>query len=196
MVQTENQNIDELEAMRRQMGELRATLDRQEIVNERLMRKVMAGKGGYIRRMRNVQLFIVLPFIVLMFLVQKYQLGTSWALYVATVLMSAVSVAFETYINRMSESDYSEMPLLELIKALQRRRKQRRLQVSIGLPIVALWLVWYSIELTGITGDHFFVVSAVIGGVFGGWIGIAIMRRMQRIDADAIGDIQELNEKN
>lgn len=196
MAQTENQNIDELEAMRRQMGELRATLDRQEIVNERLMRKVMAGKGGYIRRMRNVQLFIVLPFIVLMFLVQKYQLGTSWALYVATVLMSAVSVAFETYINRMSESDYSEMPLLELIKALQRRRKQRRLQVSIGLPIVALWLVWYSIELTGITGDYFFVVSAVIGGVVGGWIGIAIMRRMQRIDADAIDDIQELNEKN
>lgn len=196
MAQTENQNIDELEAMRRQMGELRATLDLQEIVNERLMRKVMAGKGGYIRRMRNVQLFIVLPFIVLMFLVQKYQLGTSWALYVATVLMSAVSVAFETYINRMSESDYSEMPLLELIKALQRRRKQRRLQVSIGLPIVALWLVWYSIELTGITGDYFFVVSAVIGGVVGGWIGIAIMRRMQRIDADAIDDIQELNEKN
>ncbi len=196
MAQTENQNIDELEAMRRQMGELRATLDRQEIVNERLMRKVMAGKGGYIRRMRNVQLFIVLPFIVLMFLVQKYQLGTSWALYVATVLMSAVSVAFETYINRMSESDYSEMPLLELIKALQRRRKQRRLQVSIGLPIVALWLVWYSIELTGITGDYFFVVSAVIGGIVGGWIGISIMRRMQRIDADAIDDIQELNEKN
>lgn len=196
MAETTNQNIDELEAMRRQMGELRATLDRQEIVNERLMRKVMAGKSGYIRRMRNMQLFLVLPFIVIIFLVQKYQLGTSWALYVATVLMSAVSVAFETYVNRMSESDYSEMPLLELIKALKRRRKQRRLQVYVGLPIATLWLIWYSWELSGIKGDYPFAISVLIGGIAGGWIGISIMRRMQRIDADAIDDIQELNEKN
>jgi len=187
-------NTDELEAIRSQMRELKSTLDRQELVNEKLLRRIMASNAGWINKYRNFQFFFMLPFIIVVFLFLKLNTNISWLFYWATVAMGIVSVTIDTYINRHGREAYTTMSLLELASALERRRRHRRLQLMISLPVIVLWLIWYCYEIT----DKFMPyswVSILIGGFVVGFIGVLITRRMQKTDAEAIGDIRRFMEK-
>jgi len=197
MTETNEKQYADLDQMRIQMQDLKRSLDNQKLVNQRLMRQVMASKSVFIRRYTRFQLYILLPFIFLIFLLVKEQNGMSWLLYTVTVVMCSVSIGIDTYINRMSEDDYASMPLLELMSSLVRRRKNRRIQMAVGLPVVALWLVWYIVEIYGIEkfGNGGWI-GCVIGGVIGGFIGFKITNRAQQIDMDAIKNIRQMMDED
>lgn len=183
---------NDFEEMRRQMAELKTSLEQRELVSERLMRQVMASKGGYIRRFRNLQLFFSLPFVLLCFLIVREQLNLTWYFWSFTALMMVGAVGATYYTNRLSERDYGSMPLLELMKSLEMRRRHRRMQEYVGVPVGVLWVVWYCIELSGTEDGSALILPSVIGGVIGAIIGVNAMLRMQRIDKDAIDDIKEI----
>ena len=65
-----NQN-DELGLMRQQMHELKQVINEQNIINEQLLRQVMASKSAWIRRFSRLEIFILLPYIILVFLLLK-----------------------------------------------------------------------------------------------------------------------------
>ena len=88
-----NQN-DELGLMRQQMHELKQVINEQNIINEQLLRQVMASKSAWIRRFSRLEIFILLPYIILVFLLLKYQAGLSWLFYGATVVMVTISIGF------------------------------------------------------------------------------------------------------
>ena len=186
-----NQN-DELGLMRQQMHELKQVINEQNIINEQLLRQVMASKSAWIRRFSRLEIFILLPYIILVFLLLKYQTGLSWLFYGATVVMVTISIGFDVYINRIDAGDYADMPLLDLMEALVRRRRHRRLQLLIGLPVAALWLIWCIYELSGTRIFEGAWLGCLIGGIFGGLIGIKITNRAQAIDAEAIKDIRKI----
>ena len=182
---------DALEAMRGQMREFKALLDRQELVNERLLRKVTTERAAWMTKYQNFQLFFLLPFIYLAFLFIKYQGNISWLFYWATVLMCTVSVGYDTYVNRLGRKGYESLPLLDLAIELGKRRKRRRIQLLVGLPIAFVWMIWYCYEVAGDPFAYGIWVGICIGGIFGALIGFIIMKRMQRTDAETIGDIQQ-----
>ena len=177
----------ELDEMRSQMHELKNIINRQERVNERLMRKVMAGNSAWIRKFNSFQIFILLPFIYLSFLPLIHFQHLSWTFYWATTAMCTISVVYDVYLNRLKNNDYFSKPLLELAEILEKRRRLRRRQMCVGLPTATLWLAWYAAE-----SDNFAWIGAIIGGIIGGCIGVAITTRAQRTDADAIKDIHEM----
>lgn len=177
----------ELDEMRSQMHELKNIINRQERVNERLMRKVMAGNSAWIRKFNSFQIFILLPFIYLSFLPFIHFQHLSWTFYWATMAMCTISVVYDVYLNRLKNNDYFSKPLLELAEILEKRRRLRRRQMCVGLPTATLWLAWYAAE-----SDNFAWIGAIIGGIIGGCIGVAITTRAQRTDADAIKDIHEM----
>lgn len=186
-------NTDELEAMRSQMRELKSSLDRQELVNEKLLRRIIARNSGWINKVRNFQLFFLLPFCFITFLGLKLSNDISWFFYWVTVTMVTVSIAFDTYINRYGREVYTTMDLLKLALALERRRRLRRIQMMIGLPVTVLWAIWYYYEISD--NIPYSWISILIGGLIGGLIGILITRHMQKTDAEAIGDIRQFIEK-
>ncbi len=183
---------DELGLMRQQMHELKQVINEQNIINEQLLRQVMASKSAWIRRFSRLEIFILLPYIILVFLLLKYQAGLSWLFYGATVVMVTISIGFDVYINRIDAGDYAGMPLLDLMEAFVRRRRHRRLQLLIGLPVAALWLIWCIYELSGTRIFEGAWVGCLIGGIIGGLIGIKITNRAQAIDAEAIKDIRKI----
>lgn len=186
-----NQN-DELDLMRQQMHELKQVINEQNIINEQLLRQVMASKSAWIRRFSRLEIFFALPYIILAFLLLKYYVGISWLFYGATVVMVTISIGFDVYINRIDAGDYADMPLLDLMEALVRRRRHRRLQLLIGLPVAALWLIWCIYELSGSRIFEGAWVGCIIGGIIGGLIGIKITNRAQATDAEAIKDIRKI----
>lgn len=177
----------ELEQMRSQMHELKNIIERQELVNERLMRKVMAGNSAWIRKFNYFQLFVMLPFIYLSFLPVIHFQHLSWTFYWVTMAMCTISIVYDVYLNRLKDSEYYSRPLVELAEILEKRRRLRRRQMRVGLPVATLWLFWYAAEI-----DNFGWVGAIVGGIIGGIIGVAITTRAQRTDADAIKDIREM----
>ncbi len=117
---------------------------------------------------------------------------TSWLFYIVTVAMCTVSICVDVYINRINEKDYVSMPLLELMTALIRRRKNRRIQTMVGLPLAVLWMVWYVVECYGFERLEGVWVGAVLGGLVGCLIGLKINDKAQRIDAEAIEEIRRM----
>lgn len=186
----------ELDIMKEQMRELKRIVDSKDLVNHKLMRQVISYKAQWIRRFNKFQIFGLLPFIYLVFLFLVWRLNISWLFYWATVVMTTVSVVFDVYINRLSDNDYTNMPLLDLMDALVKRQKLRRIQIAVGIPVVALWCSWYIMELgaADIYGSNFegMLIGIILGGIVGGLIGYCVVNKAQRTDADAVRDIRKM----
>ncbi len=191
-METNQTEYSELDEMRGQMQDLKRTIESQKLINQQLMRQVMASKAVFIRHYSAFELYVLLPAIYLLFLLVKFQMGTSWLFYIVTVVMCTVSICVDVYINRINEKDYMSMPLLELMTALIRRRKNRRIQTMVGLPLAVLWMAWYVVECFGFERLEGVWVVAVLGGLVGCLIGLKINDKAQRIDADAIDEIRRM----
>lgn len=187
-------DYNDLDMMRAQMQELKQDINRHNIITEKLMRQVMAYKSAWIRQYKSFELFFLLPFIYIAFLVIKFYIGTSWLFYVSTVIICTASVLVDVYIGRLNYNDYATMPLAELVLALEKRRRQRRLQMLIGAPVGLLWIAWYIFECQGIEYFEGTWIGALIGGLIGGAIGMKINNRAQRTDAEAINEIKQMIE--
>ena len=187
----EYNNKAELDLMKEQMRELKRIVAGKDLVNNELMRQVISYKAQWIRRYNKVQLFVLLPFIYIVFLFLTYGQNLSWGFYWATVIITTCSAVFDVYINRMSDKDYTSMPLFDLMTALVKRQRFRRMQISVGLPAAALWLVWYAMELNAM-GNEFSIISAIFGGVIGGVIGYLVYYKAQRSDDAAVSDIRKM----
>ena len=182
---------DALEIMRGQMREFKAQLDRQELINERLLRKVTSERAAWMSKYQNFQLFFLLPFIYLTFLFMKFQGNISWFFYWVTVAMCTVSVGYDNYVNRLGRKGYESLPLLDLTIELDKRRKRRRVQLLVAIPIAIAWLIWYCYEVSVTPFASGMWVGICIGGLIGLMIGVRVMKRMQKTDAESIGDIQQ-----
>ena len=185
---------NDLDMMRAQMHELKQDINRHNMVNEKLMRQVMAYKSAWIRQYRSFELFCLLPFIYISFIFIKFYIGTSWLFYASTVIICTVSVLADIYIVRLNHNDYASMPLTELMLSLEKRRRQRRLQMLIAAPVGLLWIAWYIFECHGYEYFEGIWIGALIGGLIGGAIGMKINKRAQRTDAEAINEIKQLIE--
>ncbi len=191
-METNQTEYSELDEMRGQMQDLKRTIESQKLINQQLMRQVMASKAVFIRHYSIFELYVMLPSIYLLFLLVKFQMETSWLFYIVTEAMCTVSICVDVYINRINEKDYVSMPLLELMTALIRRRKNRRIQTMVGLPLAVLWMVWYVVECYGFERLEGVWVGAVLGGLVGCLIGLKINDKAQRIDAEAIEEIRRM----
>lgn len=76
----ENNINNELEQMRQQMQLLRKKLDRQEIINDKMMRLSVKSKMSWIRRFVYLE-FLLLPFAALVWYGIKVFFDLSWANY-------------------------------------------------------------------------------------------------------------------
>lgn len=195
--------LDEMSEMRRQLEEMKAQLDRQTIVNDKMLSATMSGKMSWIRKMIVMEM-ISLPFIVLLFIFIKEFLHLSWWNYGFMLVMCVVDTFLDYRINIRSirSNDYLRDNLLTTMRKLEQMKRQRRRQQYVMMPLLVVWLMWSGLEACsslpdGINGIEDAMslggaVGMIVGGLCGLVAAVVIYLKMQKTNDDVISQIKDM----
>ena len=198
-----NNNDQQLEQMRQQMTELKQQLDRQEIVNEQLLRQSMTSKMSWIKRYVWLEIAFI-PIVLLILAPIHAMLGLSWWLYGFLAVMLVVDVAADWRINRVDRNQLLTGNLVEASRRLTAMKHQRAWACVLGIIGVVIWIAWFLFELKlaqGIQANDFlngFAQGGLVGGIIGAVIGliaaIIIFNKMQRTNDEVLAQIDQLTQ--
>lgn len=202
-MENNNQNT-ELELMRSQMEDFKAQLDKQKIVNEKMIIGSMKKSMSWIKRFVYFECCLV-PIIAVSWLAIKEFAHLSWLNYafLMTMVIASVIADYRINVSAISDADYSRNNLLTTIKKLTRMKRLRSIEMMIEVPTLFIWLLWSGIEawiyMPADAPDcaRGAVYGGIVGGVIGGVCGLIfafrIFFKMQRTNDEVISQINELN---
>ena len=181
----------ELETLRSQMDILRNKLERENIINEKLMRETMRSRVSTINRQGWISIAAAIC-MVLWFPLCFNTLSTAFI--ITTIVFTAVD-AIATWIihKQVDERQLMSEDMRTVANKMKTLKKRYQWSTVIELPLVLAWCVWFCYEVIQMTGEPWqFMAGAV---AFGALIGFFIALKMYRkvIDnCDAI--IQQIEE--
>ncbi|MBR1517992.1 MAG: hypothetical protein IJ624_00635 [Prevotella sp.] len=186
----------ELEEMRRQMQTLKDKLEKQEIVNEHIIKKSMKKNVDSIARRYYVLIavaLLMLPYGYWAFVMLN---GFSHAFWIATCVMMLICAAATYYNSRnVSNVDMTRNNLVEVGKRMARAKKFDADWLFLGIPMIIAWLGWFVYEVYKQDSD---VVSSpllwagCVGGVVGAIVGFSIHFKTQRQYQEIIDQIEDI----
>ncbi len=199
-------NMTELEQMREQMAAFKSRLDKQQIINEQLVRTSMGSKLSWIKKFVWGEI-IVVPIFLIILAVFHAGNGLSWWLYGFLALGLIADATGDYIINRIPKSQLLSGDLVETSKRLAEMKKQRTSWFIAGIIFMVIWLVWFCIEIAmrldcGCTLPHHGTVVAimigaiVVGALIGGVIAWLILRKMQRTNNQLIEQIEQITKED
>lgn len=202
----ENDNIiTELELMHQQMDTLKTKLNEQQIINDKLLKQSMKSKMGWIKKFIWIELLVLLPFVGIMFAIEKFDLHYSWWSYGVLMLFMVADVLFDYRINVMAlkDVDYEKDNLVQTAGKLLKMKHYRKLHTTIGLPLATLVLAWMGIEVyfnnshtqDGNTFLLILLIACIIGFCIGLAIGLFILHKMQKTNDELIRQMKEITEE-
>ena len=188
----------ELDEMRQQMTLLKDKLNRQQIVNEQLVRDAIKGKISNFTRMRRSKRiwFIACIFFMPPIIVKVIHLPVWFA--GATALLFILSFFYrEYYMEGIDDHDLSSNGLLQVSQRATRLKRQTRRWLWFGIPMLLLWVltfIWLVKQDSMLLDFEENILQGLITGLFfGAILGYIMYRRQQRmVDdlQDAINDLQ------
>lgn len=205
-METNNNNINELEQLREQMSIFKDKLNKQQIINDQLVRNTMKSKLSWIKNFVWGEI-IIIPILLLGMAVFHAGTGLSWWLYGFLAIGLIADATGDFIINRIPKGQLLSGDLVETSKRLVKMKKQRTSWFIIGLIFVTIWLVWFIVELVLKTDpgcalpDHNLVIAIMaiavaVGGVIGGIVSWFIFRKMQRTNNDIINQLKQITSIN
>ena len=203
---TYNNNINELEQLREQMSIFKDKLNKQQIINDQLVRNTMKSKLSWIKSFVWGEI-IIIPIMLLGMAVFHAGTGLSWWLYGFLAIGLIADATGDFIINRIPKGQLLSGDLVETSKRLVKMKKQRTSWFIIGLIFVTIWLAWFIVELVLKTDpgcalpDHNLVIAIMaiavaVGGVIGGIVSWFIFRKMQRTNNDIIDQLKQITSTN
>lgn len=201
-----NANIDSAEAtelnqMREQLRQLRDRLDSQVIVSETLLRDVIKRSTHFSCNYFKIESLVFFPLGVLSWIYLTYTMGIPLWYTVASILLMAVSLLSDMYIQQIARMDYGQTPLLEMARRLTRQKRLRARRMLWGMIILGIWLLTFVYilvyrlapegmspeELSGLRMGMF--CGAAVGLVISLWIGVGSYLKMQRENTSSIDSL-------
>ena len=163
--------MDELQEMREQMAALKEKLNKQEVVNDRLIRDVLSQKMKVINKngwISGICGLFVITFGNFMF----YQMGLSTYFLIGTTIMMLFCIATTWISHRwINSSEIVNGDLLRVAKQAQRLQRVYKNWKYIALPMILVWATWLGLEYAAEVKDTAMVISMMSGGVIGGLVG-------------------------
>lgn len=187
-------NFD-LNEMKTQIGLLKEKLDNQTIINDKLLRNSMKDKISSINN-RTWITYCSAIFVVTFGNIIWYNIGMSWLFIGVTTVMMLVSVFF-TYLihSKMSTTDAMYGDLLTVAKNAKKIKQQYGTWLKCALPVMVLWLGWFSFEILQNQEDHtgalIMLCGALVGGTIGGIIGYSQHRKVVNTCDEIIRQIED-----
>ena len=190
---------NELNEMRQQMAILKNKLDRQQIVNDNIIRRSMKRNVGNIKRRYYSVIVIALLMIPYIYWVFMKMLGFSFAFWVGTSIYMLLC-AGATYYNCLIVSDANVMHrnLVDAGKKVARAKKFDADWLFFGIPSVILWFGWFVYEVYRINNgslDEGLFWGGVVGGIINTIIKFRIHFKTQMQYQEIIDNIEELTEE-
>lgn len=189
-----NDNI-ELEQMREQLSVLKGKLDKEMIVNDRMMRKIMRQKVKSIKRYSwTIRTIILLgiPYCTWCFM---YLLRMSVWFTLVTDIFMIIALVYTYFMHRgINEKELMEGDLIEVRSKMLRMKHMQANWLKFGIPFIILWLAWFVIENMNVADAQYILIGGGVGGVIGGIIGTMNYRKTRRMATEIIKQIEELNE--
>ncbi len=189
----------QLEDMRQQMATLKQKLDRQEIINDRVMRKSMKKNVSSISRRYYVLMAVGIFMIPYSYWAFVKLTGLSIAFWIATCIFMLICTAF-TYYNSQDirDSHLMENELIDVRRKVARAKKLDAQWLLIGIPMIIVWLTWFFYEVSILNGSMMFnglfwggAISSIIGAV----VGFKIHFKTQRQYQEIIDQIENLTQE-
>lgn len=187
----------ELEEMRSQIGILKEKLEKQNIVNEKHIRKSMKSNMSSINKTVTATIFLGIFALVYCTWFFRSQ-GCSLAFVVSTAVMLAVclglTIAQRVNLGRM---DFSKGNLVETARNLSKIKAHYQDWHKIAIPMIVIWFGWMIYEMIDILGLESpmaigFCCGAAVGGIIGGVLGFRINRKIVRKTGEILEHIEEL----
>lgn len=185
----------EFQEMRQQMDLLKEKLNRQEIVNEQLMRKAIETKLNRLslnRKIKRVYMVLCILFIP-GFLVGT--MGLPMWFGIATVAMLALSLVYhEAFVEHVSADDLNRLSLRQISEKAIRLKEQGARWIWISIPMLVAWLAaFFYVVLHRSnyeTEGQYILYGMSFGIIVGACIGVIIYKKQQRMIDDLRSDIQ------
>ena len=186
-------NTAELNEMKEQISLLRRKLEKETIVNEKLIRSSMRDKLKAVKRRSYILCAVVIGACPL-WATPIFDFHSIWFMGV-TIAFLFIAVAYEIYCNQLlSTQNYVNGNLIDEARKLNRYKQLSRQWHWFSIPFLFIWLSWFVYEATSVGDFHAnnILIGGLIGGTIGGVIGWRIYRKGQNAVSEVIEQIEEL----
>lgn len=197
---TNNIDSKEMLEMKEQLSLLIKKLDKETIVNERMIRRSMKEKADRLNRRLIVEIIvglIMIPFFICV-LPNLSKVSMPFCIFSAGFFALDVLYNFYMYI-RFSPRKFIESNMIEARRDTLNFKKQTlRWTYCIGIPFLVVYIAWFVYEkMQYYQGEilKIVLVSALISFLIGGAIGITIFVKTLRATDEILMQIEELEEK-
>ena len=191
-----NNNDFDLENMRQQMTTLKNKLNKQEIVNDRLIRRSMKNEVNTITRRYYIIMALGLFMIPYGYWCFVKLCGLSLFFWIVTSIFMLVCVGATYYtLRKINDPNMMNRNLVEARKKVASAKKFEANWLFFGIPAVVLWLGWFLYETYQLHGGAFsngLFWGGCIGGIIGAICGLSLNFKTQRQYQDIIDQIEDL----
>lgn len=140
--------MDELDMLHDQMAAMKSDLDKNAIVNDRLMQTVMKERSKGLNRLVNAEI-IFIPFLILFYIGICHVMKLSIWIAVTMAIGCIISMIIDIKTMKVSTRLINSLSLRDLRTYLIRQKRQRTIQLIVELPLGMAWLVWFLLSLLG-----------------------------------------------
>ena len=197
---TNNIDSKEMLEMKEQLSLLIKKLDKEAIVNERMIRRSMKEKADRLNRrliVESLVALIMIPFFICV-LPNLSKVSMPFCIFSAGFFALAILYDFYMYL-RFRPQKFIEGNMIEVRRDTLNFKKQTlRWTYCIGIPFLVVYIAWFVYEkMQYYQGEilKIVLVSALIGFLIGGAIGINIFLKDLRATDEILMQIEELEEK-
>ena len=190
--------MDRLDEMKQQMELLRGKLDKQEIVSENLIRRVVKQKVHSLQReaaFKGGLSLISIPYCYW----ALTSVGISPLFTAVTVVFIAVALYYTWYAHRgLRAKEIASAPLCEVARRTARLRLFYARWLRFSIPFLFVWMAWFVWEIMSTVANESqrtgMLCGAAVGLVIGCALGVYSYRRTQRQAREIIGQIKDLGD--
>ena len=186
----------EWQEMKEQIALLKKTIERQDIVSDRLMRRTMKRKMRSLNR--EARFVYVLGAFALVYcnIVFFYMDLSLWFSLAITVFMLA-AIGYTVWMHRgLSVEEISTGRLVEVGRKVARMKRMGQRWLRGVFPFLAVWFGWFVWEIWQSEANKDLalgmIVGGAVGGIVGGIIGYMRYRNTQRLADEILDNIKDV----
>ena len=187
-----------LEEMRSQITILKEKVDKQAIVDDKLIHNVINTHTSDIKRKVFIAIVCGLLTVGISPLAFHHNLGLSWMFVIATDILMIYCISMEMYYKRMiADKTLMNASVLEVAQTVSRFKSgYKRYTLINWVVLLPIWLIWMFVEMYFNFSDNmelFWAMAAGLGVgiVVGGIIGLRLFVRIIDNANQIIKEIQD-----
>ena len=186
----------EWQEMKEQIALLKKTIERQDIVSDRLMRRTMRRKMRSLNREARF-VYVLGAFALVYCNIMFVNMGLSLWFSLATTVFMLAAIGYTVWMHRgLSVEEISTGRLVEVGRKVARMKRMGQRWLRGVFPFLAVWFGWFVWEIWQSEANKDLalgmIVGGAVGGIVGGIIGYMRYRNTQRLADEILDNIKDV----